>query len=63
MNFLSARSKVQYDTFLTYAENIGQADCLFHVVGVDWITTRMPIVPSLARSFRLPRRQPLGPPS
>jgi hypothetical protein len=32
---------------LTYAENIGQADCLAPQLGVRWITTRMPIVLSL----------------
>ncbi len=29
---------------LTYAENIGQADCLVPQLGVRWIPTRMPIV-------------------
>jgi hypothetical protein len=29
---------------LTYAENIGQADCLTPQLGVRWIPTRMPIV-------------------
>jgi hypothetical protein len=30
--------------YLTYAENIGQADCLVPRLGVRWIPTRMPIV-------------------
>ena len=35
---------VRYDRYLTYAENIGQPDCLVPTLGVDWIPTRMPIV-------------------
>src|SRR5262245_33636102 len=38
---------VRYDRYLTYAENIGQSDCLVPSLGVDWITTRMPIVPDV----------------
>lgn len=34
----------RYDRYLTYAENIGQADCLVPTLGVSWITTRMPII-------------------
>ena len=37
----------RYDRFLTYAENIGREDCLVPLLGVPWITTRMPIVTSL----------------
>jgi hypothetical protein len=37
----------RYDRYLTYAENIGQADCQIPQLGVDWITTRMPMVQSL----------------
>lgn len=39
-----------YDRHLTYAENIGREDCLVPVLGVDWITTRMPIVDALWRN-------------
>ena len=41
----------RYDRYLTYAENIGQDDCLVPTLGVDWITTRMPIVPSFWREI------------
>jgi hypothetical protein len=41
----------QYDRFLTYAENIGREDCLVPLLGVPWITTRMPIVRSLWRDI------------
>ena len=34
----------RHDRYLTYAENIGEADCLVPRLNVDWITTRMPIV-------------------
>ena len=34
----------RYDRYLTYAENINASDCLVPRLGVDWITTRMPIV-------------------
>jgi len=37
----------QHDRYLTYAENIGKTDCLVPQLGVDWITTRMPVVLSL----------------
>jgi hypothetical protein len=37
----------RYDRYLTYAENMGQADCLVPTLGVPWITTRMPIVTGL----------------
>ena len=37
----------QYDRYLTYAENIGQDDCSVPLLGVPWITTRMPIVHAL----------------
>jgi hypothetical protein len=37
----------RYDRYLTYAENIGQPDCLVPTLGVDWIATRMPIVTGL----------------
>jgi hypothetical protein len=37
----------RYDRHLTYAENIGQKDCLVPQLGVDWITTRAPIVLAL----------------
>jgi hypothetical protein len=37
----------RYDRFVTYAENIGRADCLVPLLGKSWITTRMPIVRSL----------------
>jgi len=37
----------QYHRHLTYAENIGREDCLVPLLGVRWITTRMPIVHSL----------------
>jgi len=37
----------QHDRYLTYAENIGNADCDVPQLGVQWITTRMPIVMSL----------------
>lgn len=36
-----------HDRFLTYAENINQADCLIPRVGISWKTTRMPIVMDL----------------
>jgi hypothetical protein len=39
----------RYDRFLTYAENIGEGDCLVPTLGVPWIKTRMPIVHSLWR--------------
>jgi hypothetical protein len=39
----------RYDRYLTYAENIGREDCLVPQIGVDWITTRMPIVLGLWR--------------
>jgi len=35
-----------YDRHLTYAENVGKKDCLVPQLGVDWITTRIPIVRS-----------------
>jgi len=37
----------RYDRYLTYAENIGQPDCLVPTLGLPWITTRMPIVTGL----------------
>jgi hypothetical protein len=37
----------RYDRYLTYAENIGAEDCLVPSLGVDWITTRMPIMVGL----------------
>jgi hypothetical protein len=39
----------RYDRYLTYAENIGREDCFVPQLGVDWITTRMPIVLGLWR--------------
>src|SRR5580704_4285557 len=39
----------RYDRYLTYAEKIGREDCLVPQIGVDWITTRMPIVLGLWR--------------
>jgi hypothetical protein len=39
-----------YDRFLTYAENIGKADCLLPTLGVSWVKTRMPLVHSLWRN-------------
>ena len=39
----------RHDRYLTYAENIGNDDCLVPTLGVSWITTRMPIVHSLWR--------------
>jgi len=41
----------QYDRYLTYAENIGQVDCSVPLLGVPWMTTRMPIVQSLWQSI------------
>ena len=43
----------RYDKHLTYAENIGESDCLVPRLGVPWITTRMPIVPSFWRGIRV----------
>jgi hypothetical protein len=37
----------RYDRYLTYAENIGQPDCLVPTLGIDWLPTRMPIVTGL----------------
>ncbi len=39
----------RYDRYLTYAENNGCEDCLVPQLGVDWITTRAPIVLALWR--------------
>jgi len=44
----------RYDRYLTYAENIGREDCLVPQLGVDWITTRMPIVLGLWRDLPPP---------
>jgi hypothetical protein len=43
-----------YDRYLTYAENIGEADCPVPTLGVDWITTRMPIILDLWRDPSTP---------
>ncbi len=39
-----ARSYRDHDMFLTYAENIGQRDCLLPDLGLDWKTTRPLVV-------------------
>jgi hypothetical protein len=36
-----------HDVHFTYAENIGAPDCLVPDVGLDWLTTRMPVVHDL----------------
>jgi hypothetical protein len=36
-----------HDRFFTYGENIRQSDCLVPLVGLDWRTTRMPVVVDL----------------
>lgn len=33
-----------HDAYVTIAENMGQSDCLIPTCGLDWITTRQPIV-------------------
>jgi hypothetical protein len=33
-----------HDRFFTYGENINQSDCLVPSLGLDWRTTRMPVV-------------------
>ena len=33
-----------HDRFATYAENIASPDCLVPTLGIDWLTTRMPVV-------------------
>jgi hypothetical protein len=33
-----------HDAYVTIAENMGQPDCLIPTCGLDWITTRQPIV-------------------
>jgi hypothetical protein len=38
------RRVADYDRHLTFAENIHQADCTVPQVGVNWITTRPPVV-------------------
>ncbi|MFC1971402.1 glycosyltransferase [Chloroflexota bacterium] len=40
-----------YDQFFTYAENIHNTDCIVPTVGINWKTTRMPVVLPLWELF------------
>ncbi len=42
---------LQHDRYFTYGENINSHDCLIPKLGLDWKTTRMPIVMDLWNSI------------
>lgn len=47
-------SVLAHDRFFTYAENIAGDDCLIPKLGIDWRTTRMPVVTDLWRAYASP---------
>jgi hypothetical protein len=45
-------SVLAHDRHFSYAENIGAPDCGIQTVGLDWRTTRMPVVLDLWETIR-----------
>ena len=48
-----------HDAYVTIAENIGQPGCAIPSCGLEWITTRQPIVLDEWPASAVPRRRPI----
>lgn len=51
----------EYDTFFSFAENVGRDDCRVPLCGLEWTPTRQPVVPDCFANSIVPvaRRRPI----